>query len=321
MEINLASYLVLCALSLLTAFVYWLYRRQDYFKTHKVPYVDSTPLLGSFGDAFIGKTGIYEQIEKIYQHPNVKGKPYYGMFLFHKPGLMITEPELIKRMFVKDFSSFSNRYSSSGDHDPLGYYNLFSIKAPMWKTVRGKLSPFFSSGKLKSMFYLIDRVSNEMISHVQRKVKSDNKAEVEVKELASLYTTDAVSNCAFGVDANSLRNSEGDFRKAGQHIFKVTFWRSFEFPAFFMLPQIMKFFGFKAFSSFGSSFIENSVTQVMAEREKTGLKRNDLIDTLIELKNSPVTTGGQVLSMDMLMAQAAVFFAAGKFNFFLFTKF
>lgn len=311
---NLLTQFLLGVLLIIAAFVYWLNRRQDYFKNLNIPYVPSIPLLGVFGDALRGKIAFYDNVVTICDHPAVKDKPFFGMFLFHKPGLMVTDPELIKRILVKDFNHFANRYSGSDTHDPLGYYNLFSVKAPLWKSLRGKLSPFFSSGKLKSMYYLLDKISNNLTQHINKRLDKDDKVELELKALAALYTTDVIASCAYGVEANSLENPDGEFRKAGYAIFDRSFWRSLELPAFFMLPQVMKFFNFLTFSAKGTKFIMSTIVEVMAAREASGNKRNDLIDTLLDLKKADIKDNeGEETSMEMLMAQAAVFFSAGTF--------
>lgn len=214
--INFSTQLLLGALTIFGVIIYWLNRRQDYFKNLGIPYVPSIPLLGSFGDAMFGKTGIYEQIVTLYNQPEVKDKPFFGIFVFHKPALMISDPELIKRITVKDFNSFTNRYSASETHDPLEYYMLFSVKDVIWRFLRGKLSPFFTSGKLKSMYYLLDKASDNMVNFIQKRLGNENKVEVEVKELASLFSTDVIASCAFGVEANSLENPNGEFRVAGK---------------------------------------------------------------------------------------------------------
>lgn len=307
----LTQFLV-ATLFVLVVFFYWINRRQDYFKNYGIPYIPSTPLLGSFKDALLGKTGVYDHIVTLYNRPEVKGAPFFGIFLFHKPGLVITDPDLIKQITVKDFWSFSNRYTSSDVHDPLGYYNLFSVKGALWKILRGKLSPFFTSGKLKSMFYLLDKNSGDMVNYIHKRLDKDNKVEMEMKDLASMYTIDVIANCAYGVEANCLENPEGEFRKCGHSMFHMSFWRGLELPAYFMLPQVMKFFRFQTFSDYSTKFIKSSIPHVIATREKSGAKRNDLIDTLIELKKSEVKDeNGNTLTDDMLTAQAAVFFSAG----------
>lgn len=309
----LTNFLIASFLLLLT-FVYWIYRRQDYFKNLNVPYVPSIPLIGVFSDALFGKIGIYDHVAAIYNRPDVKDKPFFGMFLFHKPSLMVNDPELIKKILVKDFASFANRYSGSDVHDPLGNYNLFSIKMPLWKNMRGKLSPFFSSGKLKTMYYLLDKIGDDMIKHINQRLDKDGKVELEMKELASLYATDIIASCAYGVEANCLENPDAEFRKAGAAIFAQTLKRKIEFPVFFMLPQLMKLFNFTLFSSTTTKFIQEMIPAVMNDREKRGTKRNDLIDTLLELKLAGIANNDSESTMDMLVAQAAVFFSAGKFD-------
>lgn len=164
------------------------------------------------------------------------------------------------------------------------------------------------------MYYLLDKISNDLTQHINKRLDKDDKVELEMKALAALYTTDVIASCAYGVEANSLENPDGEFRKAGYAIFDRSFWRSLELPAFFMLPQVMKFFNFLTFSAKGSKFIMSTIVEVMAAREASGNKRNDLIDTLLDLKKADIKDNeGEETSMEMLMAQAAVFFSAGTF--------
>lgn len=91
-------------------------------------------------------------------HEDVKDSPFFGFFMpLNKPTLMMQSPELLKRITVKDFSSFSDRHMESHKGDPLGFYNMVMVKGAMWRKIRSKMSPFFTSGKLKLMFYLVDK--------------------------------------------------------------------------------------------------------------------------------------------------------------------
>lgn len=136
MEVNYCTKFLLGTLLIIASLVYWLFRRQDYFKTLNIPYVKSLPLWGAFGGSIIKRSLVYENTYQLYNTPGVRNKPFFGIFVFHKPGLMITDPELVKRILVKDFSSFTNRYTASDDHDPIGHFNLLTVKNPLWKTLR-----------------------------------------------------------------------------------------------------------------------------------------------------------------------------------------
>lgn len=306
-KISFVTQFFIATSTIMLIVIYWINRRQNYFKNLNIPFVKSTPLLGAFSKAVLGKMGFYDNVLDLCNRSEVKGRPFFGMFLFHKPALMVNDPELIKRILVKDFNSFAERYSGSDVHDPLGHYNLFSAKSSLWRRIRNKMTPFFSSGKLKMMFYLLDKIGDDLNKYVHEKLDKDNKVELEMKELAALYSTDVIASCAYGIQANSLENPDAEFRRAGKSMFTLTFKRGIELTSFFLLPQIMRLFRFSLFSGLTTKFIQTTIPHVMSEREKSGIKRNDLIDTLIELKNNDNT-----LNDDILVAQAAVFFSAGK---------
>lgn len=126
-----------------------------------------------------------------------------------------------------------------------------------------------------------------------------------------LFTTDVIASVAYGVDAKSLKNPDGEFAKFSRLLFGLGFRRSLEFTAGFLLPEVMKFFGFYVFTPEGTKFVTKSMKHVISEREKSKTKRNDLIDTLIEIKNTPKDANEQQLPIETLIAQAALFFSAG----------
>lgn len=108
------------------------------------------------------KTAAY-QLDDLYNNKKMENEPYFGVYMFHKAGVIIKDIELVKQVLIKDFNYFSDRYAQINPHkDKLGSYNLFLIKNPMWKELRQKLTPVFTSGKMKQMFYLVNDVSMEI---------------------------------------------------------------------------------------------------------------------------------------------------------------
>lgn len=145
--------------------------------------------------------------------------------------------------------------------------------------------------------------------------KEENSFELELKEFCALYTTDVIATVAFGVEANSFKSPNGDFRKNGRAIFHFNARRALNFSVVFFLPHLVPYLGIKVVPDEQTEFLRSTMNYVLAEREKSGKQRNDLIDILIEFKNATkmesAKKGELVFEGDLLVAQAAIFFTAG----------
>lgn len=105
--------LVALAVCALVALIIWFYWQQTFFKRHNLPYVQTNILLGGLSDSLLGKCGFFENVSRLYKAPEVKNATFFGFFIFQRPALVIRDPELIKRIMVKDFNSFNNRVHAS----------------------------------------------------------------------------------------------------------------------------------------------------------------------------------------------------------------
>lgn len=69
-----------------------------------------------------------------------------------------------------------------------------------WREHRVKLSPVFTTGKMKLMFEILDTIGDKLVEAVDKELKITDK--LEVRELLSKFTTDVISSIAFGIDSN-----------------------------------------------------------------------------------------------------------------------
>jgi cytochrome P450 len=91
-------------------------------------------------------------------------KPYIGIFAFDKPILLIRDLELVKNFLVKDFQNFTDHVATADEKvEPLASRILFAIKGQRWHHLRTNLTPVFTSGKMKMMFYLVDTCGKELV--------------------------------------------------------------------------------------------------------------------------------------------------------------
>lgn len=87
-----------------------------------------------------------------------------------------------------------------------------------WRNLRVKLTPTFTSGKMKMMFPTMVKCGEELQEFL--KSSAEKEETVEVKDILARFTTDNISSCAFGIQTNSLKNPDAEFRKYGKRIFQ-----------------------------------------------------------------------------------------------------
>lgn len=255
-------------------------RHFDYWKVRGIPYIKPEPFFGNFREVCTFKTIMGIHVANLY---NKMTGPYFGMFILDKPYFVIKDPELVKMVLVKDFNYFQNRtVFSNADNEPIAAHMLFVSKNPEWKIMRNKVSPVYTTGKLRGMLLLINEVGEELKSYLSKNCL-DGKC-VEVKEICSKFTTDVISSCAFGINAHSL-DAEGQFRKIGRMIFDFRWKIIVPQLSYFFAPELVRLFKMKFIDPEATALLQNAFMKAINERERRQFKRNDLIDILVQLKN------------------------------------
>lgn len=147
------------------------------------------------------------------------------------------------------------------------------------------MTPAFSSGKLKRMFYLLAECSEEFEKLIDASSKIDRPSAIEVRELAAKFTIDVIGSCAFGIQINALTDEESDFHRAAKKLskpsYKATLWRMLRTA----VPKLYKLLGVQVIDPGVTRFFKNVVSRMINQREEHAVKRHDFMDLLIELKN------------------------------------
>ncbi|KYN22899.1 putative cytochrome P450 6a13 [Trachymyrmex cornetzi] len=186
--------------------------------------------------------------------------------------------------------------------DPLSGH-LFNLEGRKWKGLRSKLTPAFSSGKLKRMFYLLVECCEEL-QRLINEASNFGDQTVEVRELAAKFIIDVIGSCAFGIQINALTDEESEFHKAVKKLskpsYKATLWRMLRTA----MPRLYRLMGVQLVDPSVTQFFMHVVSQMISQRESNGTTRHDFMDLLIELKNKE-------LDENTIAAQAFGFFVAG----------
>ncbi|XP_011548335.3 cytochrome P450 6B6 [Plutella xylostella] len=313
-------FLILLAVFLALVYKYST-RNHDYWLKKGVKHDQPVPFFGNSIRQYLQRTSITDIItEKYWKYSDERIIGYYSSV---EPVLIVRDPELIKHVLVTDFAFFYQRgLNRFTDYvEPL-FKNLFFADGDLWKLLRQRMTPAFSSGKLKAMFSLIVEKAEQLQKVAEECAKSGK--EVDVRDMMARYTTDFIGAVAFGIEADSLNDENGAFRQLGKDIFKVTKRDIVVVILKIMFPEMLKKVHY--IKPEIEERIVNLMKSIMSERSYKPSGRNDFIDLLLELKGqgkivgesiehkhpdgSPTRT--EVEFDDLVMAaQIYVFFAAG----------
>ncbi|XP_062562149.1 probable cytochrome P450 6g2 isoform X2 [Armigeres subalbatus] len=302
-------------LGLISLIFYLIWKRHNFWNYQGVAYVFEIPAVGNFSSVALQLHSLFEYVARIYDHVRTRDADFFGVNIFFRKALVIRNPEMVQKLFVRDSSYFLNRHMCTDRvGDPLGYYNLMMIKEPMWKELRGVLSPSVTSSKLRRMFAFIDEIGKNMLATLDGvPQKPSHLRETEFKELCARFTTDVIASTFFGIQANCLNDEDSEFRYYGRKIFEYGPKRALNMAAFFFMPELVPYLGFKLFPRDTEHFLKTIIEQEIGRRETSGENRGDFIDSMIALKNNGATIGVEEkipLEGDILVAQAATFYMA-----------
>lgn len=108
---------------------------------------------------------------------------------------------------------------------------------------------------------------------------------LDMKDIFGKLATDMIGNVAFGIEINSLKNSNSEFRKKGKTVFDVKN-RGYEMLALFFYPEIARLAGISFFGKEASVFLREVFWSAINHRIESGQTRGDLIDILIDFRKN-----------------------------------
>lgn len=294
-------------LAVLVAAIGWYIRRiYTYWERRGVPTdgLSSIPF-GHFGN--VGKTTNHAELMKsIYDRMKGGPSPFCGVYSFHRPLALILDLNLIRKVMITDFDSFHDRgtYHNAKD-DPLSS-NMVSIEGQEWRDFRYKFATIFTSGKMKLMFRSVSDVGEQLVQVIGRGIDENVDGVMELKDLLASYTTDVIGVCAFGLDCNSLQSPDVAFRIMGKQVFEKP--RNSPVLQLFISSHqdLARRLGCRIFGEDVEEFYMDVVKKTVAYRRENNVRRNDLLDMLLDLEDS-----GFGLTIEKITAEAFAFFLAG----------
>ncbi|GBP68700.1 Cytochrome P450 6B2 [Eumeta japonica] len=239
---------------------------------------------------------------------------YWHPFVSIRPSLIVRDPEGIKQILIKDFNHFQDRGVSFTDSDI--EQNLFFAEAEVWRVLRHRLTPIFTTGKLKTMIPLVLKSMNGLLDYADRTIGENGV--MEMRSLASKYTLDVIGSCAFGVEVDAFSEKENVYREIANRMLlfdsKVAIFRFINS----LFPGLLKTLGVKSSQKDIFEFFVNMVNKIVKERFGKPKVRKDFMDFMIELKEQGrvVRRGDDhekelEITNELMAAQAFIFYLGG----------
>lgn len=268
-------------------FYLWASYRYGYWKRKGVYTPKPSFPWGNVGEVVKGKVNTGVHFGNLY-HQN-KQLPYCGIFLMFSKTLMVNDLDMIKTIMLKDFQYFTDHgLGISPTNDPLSNH-LFNMDGEIWKVIRNKLTPTFTSSKMKYMFNTMLDCSGEMEIYLEKQVAEENN--VDFREVIAKYNTDVIGSCAFGISTNSFKHPDAEFRKMGQKAFELDFFKSIRDIMSLFIPSMINTFKIRLIHKDIEDFFIKTVSDTVQYREKNNISRNDFLQLLIDMKKKDEQSG------------------------------
>ena len=301
--------LLLClVIGAITFALYFLRQNLNYWKVRGIPHEEPHIVMGNF-KGIRSEYNFGEIVARQYRKFKGTG-PFCGVLVVKRPAVVLLDKELIKNVLIKDFNNFPDRgLYYNEQNDPLTGH-LFFLEGQKWKILRNKLSPTFTSGKMKFMYPTLLKVTQQLIQILQETIKREPI--VDVRNILARFTTDIISSCAFGIECNSLHNSNSKFPIMGKKAIEEPRHNSFIMALIDSFPHIARKLGMRILPDDVHEFFMSTIKDTINYREQHNVKRNDFLNILLELKNNENDKSGLGgLSIEEICAQVFVFFLGG----------
>ncbi|KAL5240684.1 hypothetical protein ACI65C_008094 [Semiaphis heraclei] len=303
----------LSLIAVFASFYYYSTSTYDKWRKLNIPYIPPLPLFGNTIRMMLRLEHPIDMFDRFYNSfPDVK---LFGFYQMRDPMLLVRDPELINAILVKDFSYFTDHGFDLDPSTSVLANSLFFTNGQRWRTIRQKLSPGFTTGKLKDTHGQINECSDEMVSGIVETIEKKTDR-IDVKKITSGFSTDVIGTCAFGMKLDTIKNDDSDFRRYVNIMFKSTPKQMIVQVLLMICPWVIKVLKIQMFSAEATNFFHKVFTDVFKYREEHNVIRNDLAQTLMQARKELVlkknSTAEDTFTDADIIGNAILMFTAGS---------
>ncbi|XP_075533367.1 cytochrome P450 3A41-like isoform X1 [Dermacentor variabilis] len=256
----------------------------------------------------------------------------FGIYEGGKPTLMVSDPELVKQVLVKDFHLLPNRRQRQFDDTMLSNMMVFAA-VERWRRIRPAASPAFSTGKLRKMNSLIQECAKVTCRHLKN--AAEKAEDVDVKQFYGHYALDVIATCAFGTKLDSHTDTTNGFVTEARKAFSVKITPKLLFAVLF--PDVLRALKIKVLNDDSFVYFKKVCQGIIGNRQAHSQFHEDFLQLMMEAQKgclqpstegssdtesklfdigseekSTATFGAKGMTEDEALAQCVLFFLAGQ---------
>lgn len=186
-------FIIICSLPVLVFYI-WYRINYNYWKKMNVPTTEGKFPFGHIVFHYNMKP-LVDQFQDLYKEFRARGEKHFGVQFFTRNVHFSIHPEVIKNILTRDFDHFINRglYHNEED-DPLSAH-LLSVDDAKWRNLRVKLTPTFTSGKMKMMFQTVVNCTGPLVGAIEGMIEKQES--MDVRETLARFSTDVIGDYLF----------------------------------------------------------------------------------------------------------------------------
>nr|XP_046204192.1 thromboxane-A synthase [Oncorhynchus gorbuscha]XP_046204202.1 thromboxane-A synthase [Oncorhynchus gorbuscha] len=235
-----------------------------------------------FGNLFLFRQGFFGvHTDLIHKYGRV-----CGYYLGRRPVVVVADPDMLRQIMVKDFSTFPNRMTIRAATKPMSDC-LLMLRNEHWKRVRSILTPSFSAAKMKEMGPLINTATDTLLTNLNCHAESGES--FDIHRCFGCFTMDVIASVAFGTQVDSQKDPDDPFVHHAQKFFSFSFFTPimFVFIAFPFLIPLARFLPNKRRDEMNNFFI-NCIQKIIRQRDEQPVeeRRRDFLQLMLETRNS-----------------------------------
>uniref|UniRef100_A0A8C5B9V8 Cytochrome P450 3A27-like n=1 Tax=Gadus morhua TaxID=8049 RepID=A0A8C5B9V8_GADMO len=238
----------------------------------------------------------------------------WGQFEGRSPLLMVTDPDMLKVILVKEcYSTFTNRSTFAKElFGPLKD-GLTLVEDDRWKRIRSTISPSFTSGRLRQVFPIVERYADRLVKTLDTE-KPDQS--VDVKKFVSPYCLDVITSASFSIDSDTTVNPDGPLSVQLRNLLKMKIWPFFVIIALPIAQYFFRLIGFSIVNKASVDYFQNLLKSFKHDHKEDKSRHSDFLQLMIdsEINESDIKDGvepSKGLTEPEILSQALIFIFGG----------